>query len=335
MAKKDSKSSRGAGLTALVSAAAGLAAGWIAYSRLAVDHQMELPPALGANRYEIESPRAGRLSYYVDVSGTGRPLVLLHAINAAASAFEMRPFFERYRGQRPVYALDLPGFGFSERSKREYTPELYTDAIIALLREVVQEPADVIALSLTGEFAARAALEAPDTINSLVLISPTGLQAEDNRSSSPATHALLSFPVWSQAFFDFLTLQPVIRYYLAKSFVGPVDDRLAGYAYRTAHQPGARYAPLAFVSGKLHTAGIRESVYEKLTQSVQVLFDQDPYTSFEALPTLLAQYDNWHAERVVPTRGLPHFEQMDLTAVAVEPFWAALETEPAPPEAQT
>ena len=39
-----------------------------------------------------------------------RPLLLLHSINASASAYEVKPLFEHYRQQRPVYAPDLPGF---------------------------------------------------------------------------------------------------------------------------------------------------------------------------------------------------------------------------------
>ena len=61
-----------------------------------------------------------------------RPLLLLHSINAAASAYEMKPLFEHYSRERPVYALDFPGYGLSDRSARDYTPRLMTDAIHAL-----------------------------------------------------------------------------------------------------------------------------------------------------------------------------------------------------------
>jgi pimeloyl-ACP methyl ester carboxylesterase len=69
---------------------------------------------VAGERIEFVSPGAGRLSYYV--SGHGPPLLLVHSINAAGSAYEVKPLYEHYARSRTVYALDLPGFGFSDRS---------------------------------------------------------------------------------------------------------------------------------------------------------------------------------------------------------------------------
>jgi pimeloyl-ACP methyl ester carboxylesterase len=254
----------------------------------------------------------------------GRPLVLVHSINAGASAYEMRPIFEHYRSLRPVYALDLPGFGFSERKAQVYSPEVYKNAIIALLNDRVKERADVIALSLSSEYAAMAARERPDLIHSLTMISPTGFEADkspDSSEESAALYILVSFPLWSQALYDLLVTRSGIRYYLQKSFYGPVDQGLVDYDYLTTHQSGARYAPLYFVSGKLFTPTIREDVYKRLTVPVLVLYDQDPFVRFDTLPDLLAHSPNWQAERIVPTRGLPHFEKMTETAQALDRFW--------------
>ena len=77
-----------------------------------------LPPAVSGERFEFDSP-AGRLSAYV--AGSGPPLLLVHSVNAAASAAEVRPLHEHYNASRRVFALDLPGFGFSERGDRRYT----------------------------------------------------------------------------------------------------------------------------------------------------------------------------------------------------------------------
>jgi len=95
-----------------------------------------LPSAIPAERLEIEG-RSGRLSYYV--AGQGAPLLLLHSINAAGSAREVRPAFEHARHSRRVYAPDLPGYGFSDRSPRRYDIPLFCNAIHDMLAVIAAD----------------------------------------------------------------------------------------------------------------------------------------------------------------------------------------------------
>ena len=309
------------------------AAGWIVYSKKFINHHQGLTGALDADHLEVTTENAGRLGYYADLSGKGTPLVLLHSINAAPSAFEMKPIFDHYRGKRPVYALDLPGFGFSDRSDRLYSPQLYQDAIVAFLRDVVKKPADVIALSLSNEFAALAAVHSPDLIRSLVMISPTGFKPpQTDRISQRARrrgvknnlYAGLAVPLWNRPFYDLVSSRASIQYFLSQSFEGYVPPSFVDYAYVTAHQPGAQFAPTYFLSGKLFTPAVRVTVYKALKQPVLVIYDQDPYTNFEMLPGLLQEKENWRAVRVSPTKGLPHWEQPEKTFRALESFWDKL-----------
>ena len=108
-------------------------------------------------------PEFGQLSYYSTGPGQGRPLVLIHSINAAPSAYEMKPLFDHYRSERPVLAPDLPGFGFSDRPDIPTHPDVFVKALVEFLRQVVVQPADLVALSLGGEFAARVASEVAGT----------------------------------------------------------------------------------------------------------------------------------------------------------------------------
>jgi pimeloyl-ACP methyl ester carboxylesterase len=316
---------------------AGLAGAWIAYSALAIDHEVRLPKAIDAERRHFGSPVAGGLSYYVAREAAGRPLVLIHSVNAAASAYEMGPLFAYYRRHRPVYALDLPGFGFSERSDRAYSPALYAAAIGDLLAGEVTEggPADLVALSLGGEFAAFAARAMPESVRSLALISPTGIgyrggplteteRDEEERAIDRRLRAF-AFPLWAQAFYDLLVTPPSLRYFLKQSFAGRPDEGLVAYAYRTSHQPGARHAPLHFVGGALFTRDVRATTYEAIEQPTLVLYDEDSFVSFDTLPDLLGRRPNWEAIRITPTRGLPHFEQPARTFAALDRFWSGLD----------
>jgi len=259
---------------------------WLLYSRFLVDHKRALPNAIRARRRDATVGEAGSISCYEDLTATGTPLVLLHSVNAAASAYEVRPLFDQYRDRRPVFAPDLPGFGFSDRANRVYSPEFYTDTLASWIESEVYRgaPVDIVALSLTAEFAARIALEHPNLVRSLVLISPTGFDEDHAAASARAAERVrktLAVPIWSQAFFDALVTKPSIRHYLKKAFAGPIDEGLAQYCYETSHQPGARYAPLYFVAGRLSTPDVLESIYGSLRLPVLVISDEDEYVCFD------------------------------------------------------
>lgn len=306
-----------------------------AASQPRADRTVPLPSALAAERSEFTSPRAGRLSYYADRGGSGRPLVLLHSINAAPSAYEVKPLFEHYQGQRPVFALDLPGFGFSERGDRAYSPGLYTDAILDFLAHIGGEAADVVALSLSCEFVARAALAQPHPegtrFHSLVMVSPTGFGVDG--ATNPQDYAqrsvvfarvgkFLTFPLWSQPLYRLLTTRRSIRYYLGQSFTGKPPATFVDYCYATTHQPGARFAPLAFLSGKLFTWDASQTIYAQLAHPTLVIYDRDPNMRFDMLPALLSQNAHWRAVQIAPSRGLPHWEKLAETTAALEQFWS-------------
>ena len=271
-----------------------------------------LPPALPGQRIGFDG-----LNCYV--AGKGAPLLLLHSVNAAASAAEMRPLFEHYRATRTVFALDLPGFGFSDRSDRAYTPRLMTDALHAVSRQIRRRcgeaPIDALALSLGCEFLARAASERPANWGRLALVSPTGFKGTHPRQGAPGSthavpglHALLSLPLWAGVLYRGLTLPAVMRYFLQRSWGSTaIDEVLWAYDVQLARQPGARHAPLAFLSGGLFSADIF-GVYESLTQPVWASHGvRGDFTDYRAL-ALLRGRPNWHFS-VFKTGALPYFER--------------------------
>jgi pimeloyl-ACP methyl ester carboxylesterase len=310
-----------------------VAGGWIGYSALAIDHRQPLPDAILADKEVFLSRAGGWLNAYVDRSGSGRPLVLIHSVNAAASAYEMGPLFRHYRGRRPVYALDLPGYGQSNRLQRDYSPQLFADAIAEFIAVQVGEPADVVGLSLGCEFVARAALAEPDLFHSLTLISPSGLGSANSGRASQQTeargiaeglHQALAFPLWGRALFDLIASRRSIEFFLRKSFEGPVTPGFVDYGYTTAHQPGAEHVPLRFVAGMLFTPDAAGALYERLVMPTLMLYDQDYFVGFDALPGVLQANPQWQAVRIAPTRGLPHFEKLEETAAAMDAFWQSL-----------
>ncbi len=290
---------------------------------------MSLPAALSGERFEFDSA-AGRLSAYVD--GQGPPLLLVHSVNAAAAAAEVRPLHDHYRATRTVFSIDLPGYGLSERSDRAYTPRLMTDALHAMTEQIRQRcgpaPIDALALSLASEFLARAAVESPQRFRTLALVSPTGFSGVRPQRGPPgSTRAMpwllsaLRGPGWGGAIFRGLTRPGVIRYFLQRTWgAREIDETLWRYDVLTTREPGAEFAPLHFLSGGLFSADIH-TVYEALSAPVWVSHGvRGDFTDYRGL-TLVQGRSNWRIS-VFPTGALPHFEVLKPFCAAYDGFLA-------------
>jgi pimeloyl-ACP methyl ester carboxylesterase len=297
-----------------------------------------LPPALSAERRDLAS-NAGRLSYYVASPPRDNgsiPLLLLHSINAAGSAYEIKPLFERFQVRRTVYALDLPGFGFSDRSDRRYRPRLMTDAVHAMVGEIHQRHGqgaiDALAVSLSSEFLARAASERPASFRSLALVSPTGFDRRapytgptGSTRGNAALYATLNVPLWREGFFRLLTSRPSIRYFLQKTWGSKeIDEGLADYDYLTTHQPGAYHAPYDFVSGFLFSGDI-SNVYGALKLPVWMSHGvRGDFTDYSWTGNV-DRKSNWTVHEF-PAGALPYFE---MTGLFVQRYETFLERVPA------
>lgn len=283
-----------------------------------------LRPALSGERRFLKLPGFGQVAYYADSRGGGRPLILTHSVNAAASAYEMKPLWDAYAGTRPLYALEWPGFGSSDRPDERYTPELMAQALRALVAEL-GTAVDVVSLSLGSEFAARAALD-EERIRSLALISPSGL-GEPRGSSQEATardrgeRLYRTLNAVGTPLYALLRTRPSIHYFLSRSFRGPVNPGLIEYSLETSHQPGAKYAPLAFISGLLFTPDAYRMLYSRLRIPTVVLYDKDAFVSFEQLP-MFVQQPGRSAVRIPGTDGLPQFEKLPEVRAALDAFWS-------------
>jgi pimeloyl-ACP methyl ester carboxylesterase len=259
------------------------------------------------------------------------PLLLIHSINAAASAAEVEPLFTHYRQQRPVYAIELPGFGFSDRSDRSYTPRLMTDALHAALSIIQSENggkvADVLAVSLSTEFAARAKYEAPHSIRRLALVSPTGFRGKKLRYGPaggtlglPWLYRLLTLDFWRQGIFNSLTRPSVIRYFLNGAWgTENIDETFWRYCLLTSRQPGAANAPFYFVSAFLFSTDINH-LYESLDCPVWVsMATRGDFTDYRGRHSV-EDKTNWQFH-AVEGGALPFFENLSSFTKKLDPFW--------------
>ncbi len=112
--------------------------------------------------------------YRMSGVGNGPPVVLLHGLGSSANAFS-RVMFELQKNFRSVWALDLPGNGFSPLPANGPQPiETSVRLLLSFLEQQVREPVFLIGNSLGGAMSMYAASEVPQAIAALGLVSPAG-----------------------------------------------------------------------------------------------------------------------------------------------------------------
>ena len=109
------------------------------------------------------------LSLYYEEHGTGEPLVLLHGGFGAAEV--MQPIIPALAAGRRVIAVDLQGHGHTGDIDRPLRPEHMADDIAALIAHLGLERADVMGYSLGGTVALRTAIQHPERVRRLVVVS--------------------------------------------------------------------------------------------------------------------------------------------------------------------
>jgi pimeloyl-ACP methyl ester carboxylesterase len=109
------------------------------------------------------------LEMYYEIHGEGEPLILLHGGVGAIEMFgEVLPLLAE--GRR-VIAVDLQAHGRTADIDRPMTFEAMADDVAALIEHLELGAADVMGYSLGGGVALRTAIQHPEVVRKLVLVS--------------------------------------------------------------------------------------------------------------------------------------------------------------------
>lgn len=125
--------------------------------------------------------------HFIDAGDRDRPTVLLiHGLGGSTNDF--RTIVEPLARTRRVLAVDLPGFGYSDRPRQwDYSLSSQAALLCELLDRLDIRRTHVVGHSLGGAVAMRLALDAPDRVERLVLLASATLP--DMRAGRPLTLA--------------------------------------------------------------------------------------------------------------------------------------------------
>lgn len=228
--------------------------------------------------HNFYSWKFGKIHYRVQ--GYGPPLLLIHGIGVGASSYEWRknvPYFSKYFR---VYTIDLLGFGQSSKPKITYTAFLYVQLIHDFIRDVIKEPASVIANSQGASFATMAASYSPSLFRKLVLISPTGIKKQESYPTlkTKLIKIMIEMPIIGTSFYQIISSKPYIFYfmkrYLYKSFTLISSSLLNNYS-GAAHLngPSSRYPIASFMGGYMNV-NVKNAL-NQLTSDILIIWGKE------------------------------------------------------------
>ncbi len=111
------------------------------------------------------------LKMYYEIHGQGQPLILIHGGLGSGDMF--RAILPELSKGREVITVDLQAHGRTADIDRPIRYEAMADDIAALIRYLKIAPADVMGYSVGGEVALRTAIQHPEVVKRLVIVSAT------------------------------------------------------------------------------------------------------------------------------------------------------------------
>ncbi|XP_022136965.1 pheophytinase, chloroplastic isoform X2 [Momordica charantia] len=144
--------------------------------RTTFQHRMERLP-FKPEGYNFWTWRGHKIHYVVQ--GEGPAIVLIHGFGA--SVFHWRYNIPELAKTHKVYALDLLGFGWSDKAIIEYDAMVWRDQVVDFMKEIVKQPAVLVGNSLGGFTALVSAVGLPEQVCGVVLLNSAGQFGDVNK----------------------------------------------------------------------------------------------------------------------------------------------------------
>lgn len=190
--------------------------------------------------------------------GAGTPVLLLPAFSTVSTRGEMRGIAQSLSSQFQVFALDWPGFGDSDRLPLNYNAALFHQFLQDFVRDNLNPPTIIVAAGHAAGYAMRLARNTPQACSKLVLVAPTWRGPLPTMGVNPSVaggvRELVRSPFLGQVLYQMNTTPSFLRLMYGRHVY--VDNSQLTPEFITnkreiTQQPGARYAPAAFVTGAI------------------------------------------------------------------------------------
>ncbi|WP_310489830.1 alpha/beta hydrolase [Chamaesiphon sp. VAR_69_metabat_338] len=243
----------------------------------------------------------------------GVPVVFLHGFDS--SLFEFRRMLPQIAKECEVWALDLLGFGFTERLPDcMFSAQSIRTHLQAFWQTKIQQPMILVGVSMGGAAAIEFTLKYPEAVDRLILIDSAGF------TKPPATGKFLIQPLGNLAT-KFLANPTVRRSVSKKAYFDPafVTDDAQLCAALHLEMPNWREALIAFTRSSGY--GYLLDRLSEIQQETLILWGkQDRILGIKAAQLFEQKLPNSQLKWIDDCGHVPHLEQAKITAKLILDF---------------
>jgi pimeloyl-ACP methyl ester carboxylesterase len=266
-----------------------------------------------------------------ETRGSGYPVLLLPAFSTVSTRGEMQGIAEQLAPHFQVVAMDWLGFGQSDRPALNYQPVLYRQLLQDFLQFQFDQPVAVVAAGHAVGYAMQA-VQQPNLFSKLALVAPTWKGPLCAMGAPTPVRdgvgELVRSPGLGQFLYGLNTTPGFLKFmYRRHVFVN--ETRLTpdfmAVKQQITQQPGARFAPAAFVTGTLDPMASRDeflTIGQSLSIPTMVVISEQSPPQSKAEMEALAELPGIQSARLPGSLGL-HEEYASEVAAIVLPFLRA------------
>ena len=269
----------------------------------------------------------------VDASGSGPQVLLLPALSSISSRREMRALQERLAPRYSTLAVDWPGFGENARPPLDWTPEAYAAFLTFILSSIMARPHAIIAAGHAATYVLAHVADASPPKPRLVLIAPTWrgplpTMLGGHRPFFDRLCRLADYPIGGPLIYWLNVNRFVVRYMGAGHvYADPafLDGERLRQKLAVVRAPGARFASVRFVTGRLDPLASREAFLDlarRAATPILLLYGAETPPRSRAEMEALAAVPGIRTVRLPRGKLSVHEEFLDATADAIGPFLA-------------
>ena len=256
--------------------------------------------------------RFGKIRY--TQKGNGSPLLLLHDLTKGSSSYEFNKILDELAETHEVFAVDMLGYGLSDKPNITYTSYLYVQSVIDFIKNVIGKKTSILATGDAASIAVMTAHNDGEIIDKILLINPQNLNRL-NRIPSKRTRLLkflIDTPVLGTFVYNMVTTKEAFRKsFSEKLFYNPgmITEGILD-AYREAsHQPDctAKYTFASYMGRYMNTNIVH--ALKQIDHSIYMINGTEKKDIQTTVDAYLSHNPSIEAFPVSYTRQYPHLER--------------------------